>query len=114
MGFREWPESTAAHRRVQYGDFVRSRGVNDFLMDSAGKQEDPRDLAARALRDLTVGDKGSMDGVVCGAVVGFLEDAVGVPPTDRNGERRLKDLRDLISNSTPLREYRSWVETWYP
>ncbi len=103
----------AASGRVHYGDFVRSRGVKDFLLEASLRQDDPRELAARALEDLRAGDKGEMDFVVCIAVIGFLDECCGAPAAD-TGNRRHRDLAAILGGSPGLTQYRQWATSWYP
>ena len=106
-------ESAASQCRVHYGDLMRSRGVKDFLLDASLRQDDPRELAARALEDLTAGDKGEMDFVVCVAVIGFLDECCGAPATDTSN-RRHRDLAAILGGSPGLAQYRQWASSWYP
>jgi hypothetical protein len=108
-------ENAAVRCAVPYLDFVRSRGANDFFKDAADRKQESRDLAAQFLQDLIIGDKERMDGVVCIAVIGFLDESVGKPPSDPTMERRCKDLATLIGDQAAgLSQYRRWVQSWYP
>jgi len=98
---------------VSYGEFVRSRGIRDFLLDAEGHSDDPRDLVAEALESLTVGDKGRMDFAACVAAVGCLDECIGVPAEDMEGKQRLTELARLVAEHPSAAQYRLWVVAWY-
>jgi hypothetical protein len=55
-----------------------------------------------------------MDGVVCIAVIDFLDELLGRPQEDPTRKRRTADLRELTeSASTTGSTYREWIRTWY-
>jgi hypothetical protein len=107
-------EVAAVACRISYGEFARSRGIRDFLLDAEGLPDDPRDLVAAALESLTVGDKGNkMDFATCVAAVGCLDECIGAPTEDRDGTQRLTDLARLVAERGNAAQYRLWATTWY-
>jgi hypothetical protein len=97
-----------------YGRFRRERGVDDFLYDESENPSESRDLAARALAELCVADCASGDQVVCLAVVDFLDKTCGTPRVDADRIQRLRDLKTLLQSQADQRQYRAWVQSWYP
>ena len=70
--------------------------------------------AARALAELCVADCASGDQVVCLAVVDFLDKTCGTPRVDADRIQRLRDLKTLLQSQADQRQYRAWVQSWYP
>lgn len=113
--FRSHLQDAATELNVCYGEFLRKRGVNDFLMDASTQQNSPQQLALRALEDLLEpGSKGSMNRVVCLAVVSFLDACCDSSPnTSDDRSQGLKDLARLIADSAHSTEYKRWIKARY-
>ena len=100
--------------RIKPGEFARQRGLRDFLLDVAGRNLSAEDVAALALEQLCERPPGPMDGVVCVAVMDFLDESLGKPQQDRTRQRRASDLRGLLgSGSTTAESFREWIAAWY-
>jgi len=104
----------ASHLRIKFSEFLEARGVNDFLVDEDGNGSSPKDLASRALDELTVGDRQSMDVAVCIAVVEFLESTLDRIPEDPDGVRRVRDLMSLASSRPSRSQYSRMFDGWWP
>ena len=109
--FRRHLETAASACRVRHGELLRTRAVNDFLMDAEGNDDSPHDLASFALDYLIAGDKGPMDQTVCIAAIGFLNEQCVDPP---EGDQHLKDLAKLVGESATRAQYKLWATAWYP
>jgi hypothetical protein len=109
--FRSQLELAASALGVRYGEFVRARGVNDFLLDPGNGDSDPHGLASQALETLTVGDKGKMDFLVCVAAIGFLDENTGA--NNSTNIQCVKDLALLVGESANRAQYRLWAQGWY-
>ena len=100
-------EIAASACGVNYGEFARSRGIKDFLLDAQASETDPYDLAALALEHLIAGDAGQMDFAVCMAAIGFLDERYGVPREDEHHQRH-KDLATLAKEPSNRSQYKLW------
>jgi hypothetical protein len=102
----------AAVFRITPSELAQARDLSTFLLDQSGSVS-PRELAANALLELTIGDLASMDAAVCVAIVDFLDRTLGKPVCDRN-DQRLRDLKDPIQKARTKRQFMRWVTSWYP
>jgi hypothetical protein len=107
-------EMAAQSMHVSFGEFMHARGLNDFLIDGFAEEDDPRQIAAKAIASLCQNDESQneMDFVVCIAVTAFLDQSYG-PPQDDQGLQRIKDLRNILKTSPPLKAYADWAAGWY-
>ena len=51
--------------------------------------------------------------VVCLTVAEFLNETVGTPVEDPEGQR-LRDLRQIVKAAARYDAYLQWAKTWYP
>jgi len=112
--FRECLEIAANTFRVNYGELLRARDVNDFLIDETLSPSGPREFAAKALEQLTIGDDCPMDAAVCVGVLSFLENRCGALPRHLNEERRLQDFRNVVASQLGRDEYLKIIYGWWP
>jgi len=104
----------ACGSHINPSEFDRQRGLRDFLIDVSEKGLDCGELAVLALQVLCERPPGPMDGVVCVAVIDFLDETRGKPDQDTTKQRRARDLKQLIeSASTKACAYREWIQVWY-
>ena len=100
--------------RVKPVEFQHHTGLKDFLIDASEKKLTCVEFAAFALHQLPERPPGPMEGVVCVAVIDFLDEILGKPDQDPTRQRRAEDLKQLIeSASTTAQTYREWIQTWY-
>jgi len=100
--------------RITPSEFDRQRGLRDFLIDVSEKDLTCDEFAVLALEQLCQRPPRPMDGVVCIAVIDFLDELRGKPDQDPSRQRRATDLKQLIeSTSTTACNYQEWIRTWY-
>ena len=103
----------AAHFcRQNYREFYALRGVRDFRIGGVDETAGPEVIAARALEDLCLGNKNRMDGVVCTAIVDFLDLTLG-PLDEPTRKLRIKDLWDISSGRGREAACLRWAQGWY-
>lgn len=111
--FKRALEGAASCLGVKYGEFRRVREVDLFLIDLQLNGWSHHEVGAKALACLCRNDKSPMDGVVCIAVIEFLDVAIGKPQEDPNQDRRRKDLLELVAERGGYRAYLRWAASWY-
>ncbi len=72
--FKRCLEAGASEYGLKYGELIRARGINDFLIDESLNPSPPKEFAAKALSQLCVGDGYSMDRCICSAISVFLNE----------------------------------------
>ena len=112
--FKKCLEFAASRFHVKFSEFLRCRGIRDFLLDEAERASTPKELAANALVKLCDGDAGQMDIVVCAAVVQFLDRELGIPREDQDQMRRIVDLLHMTKEPANREQYLKWANDWYP
>ncbi len=112
-------EAGAANFHVRMSELIGGRNLNDFLIDEARSPSTPQEFAARALSELCVGDRGSVDRAICSGVVQFLDKMCIPPPQDPDRRRRLVDVVKLIGDLQSIRgdalyqQFLRWANAWY-
>lgn len=96
-----------------FGRLMRSRGVADFLLDCEKRSLEPEELAAWMLTEITEGDAGPFDEIVCLAAVYFLDRVRGSPERELR-QQKLRDLKQLLLAGAEKGQFVEWARSWYP
>ena len=99
--------------RVNFSEFAATRGLSDFELDTFDEGREPHEIAALALHQLCRNDGGRHDGVVCLAVIEFLDGIHGRRKEDPSRTTRARDLKLMVSSRSTESAYRQWATTWY-
>ncbi len=111
--FKRCIDQACEHFRLNPAEFARQRGLRDFVIDAFESDPSCRKIAARALVELCQSPPNLLDGVVCIAVIDFLDESIGAPQQDETRARRAKDLHQLVADSATHSAYLGWIEAWY-
>jgi len=103
---------------VTIRDLERERDLDDFFERVQQRQWQPKEIAAQAAERLIQPDEGrsAMNVVVCVLITTFLDETYGLNPLDddRAYQRRLKDLRDILTEKTDRYAMAiDWADAWY-
>ena len=113
QAFKRCLSAAAITFRVEFSEFNRCRGIQDFLLNEASGASTPKELAANALVELCAGDTGKMDRVICTSVVQFLDRKLGIPRQDQTQMRRVIDLLHMTKEPANHEQYLKWADDWY-
>jgi hypothetical protein len=117
--FKTCLQAAAITFRVKFSEFDRARNISLFMVDECIKPSTPKELAAKALSGLCVGDLSPMDNAVCVGVVQFLDRMREILPGDCDSDRRILDAIQLVnqlqsfSESQRYDQCMRWANTWY-
>jgi len=112
--FKRCIAEACAELGVAFSDFARQKDLREFLVDMSINDWSCAEIGVRALDQMCDRPPGAPDGVVCVAVIAFLDKTLGKPREDPDRLVRAKDLRKLISDSsTTPRSYYEWITAWY-
>ena len=107
-------EVAAQNLGLNYGQFRRARGIQDFLIDGCSESDTPQQIAVSALTQLCdpADEQRKMDGAVYIAVVRFLDQTL-LPQETPAEIARIRDLKTIMESSGSEDEIKRWIDSWY-
>jgi hypothetical protein len=97
-----------SHKRARFP------GLQDFLLDSVGEEDNVASIASKILVQFCIED-GQFNGSIIGVslAVRFLDETLTSPPAGDVRSRSLKDLHSVLSEGGPIEEFLKWIDIYY-
>src|SRR5580704_9960317 len=88
--------SSACHPfGASHSHLRKARGIDAFELQTDFNSS-PKTIAASALMALCARDGSYLDGIICVAVIDFLDETIGPPHEDEDRTMRMTALRDIV------------------